>query len=381
MYMHNYYLDFLKSFKRFIAGVFPNINHYQFNYSDFTYLNYSLYQEHMKEFPICIINLNDMQVEDNSHVMRKLELTDLGFSNSNILQHICNNLTLEESVLLEFKFVVLQMQVRINFDNPGDIFNYMNIAQTFCPKNMMFYEYSYNAYINIDELTQHWGTDDELENVYYRTINDTISRYSIYNIEPILKINGITSSKNIQNKSQQDNFIELDLEVRIKVPNRIGSATINNQLINGIEIMVNMNNNTEDLPILIDLDNDIYSDVRSRAQKIYLLSKDNFIINHETDTYKLVLDNSLEDEFKDKKLGIYLNEDCTAPENKSILLELGLYQELLESNQVSQSTDGENKLIIRILRDNPQDKEFLDNFIFGSPETGSMGMYTLIIFK
>ena len=105
--IHNYYYDFLKSFKRFISDVYPNINNFQFNYSDTTYLNYALYDKNVLEFPICHINIENIQTEDNHHVIRGRKLNALNHAEGNLLQHICNNNTLEESILLDFRITIL----------------------------------------------------------------------------------------------------------------------------------------------------------------------------------------------------------------------------------------------------------------------------------
>ena len=118
--MIGFYVDFLKSFKALIARVFPNINHYQFNYGDKSYLNYKLYKNHVTEFPNCHINLTDMRITDdvNHAFFRSIS----NHFNDLTTQHICNNNTAQESVLLDFKWVNIQIDVRINVETAAEVF-------------------------------------------------------------------------------------------------------------------------------------------------------------------------------------------------------------------------------------------------------------------
>jgi len=357
--VHNYYLDFLKSFKNFISGMYPNINNYQFNYSDVTYLNKMLYKEHVQEFPICHINLNDIQVEDNSHAIRQLSLNSLGFSEFNVLQHLSNNNTIQESVLLDFKFEILNINVRINLDNSGEIFNYINTIQSLYPKNMMFYDYNYNAYINIDSHTKDWNMDDDVQNVYYKSdsSNQKIMRYALYYIEPIIKINNISSSKQIVNKGQSDNYVEIDFEVRIKVPNKIGNTLTSEQQVNGITIIIDDAKQSNDMPVLIDMDNDIYSDNRNKLQYSYILIEENFINKDEN---YLKISREIFEYIKESTIAIYMVED-TSINSKRHFLELGSYILLEQTNKI---IEYDGYITIKIT-----DKQYIENintFNFGS---------------
>jgi len=278
--------------------------------------------------------MSNIRTENNSHVIRNLGPDTSGVSGYNVLHHLCNNHTLKESLLMDFKFVFIDMTVRFNLDNSGDIFNYMNVLQSLYPNNMYFYDYKYSAYINIDEVTENWNADQELENVYYKTINDEIQKFAMYPVEPIFKITGITSSKNIELKGQPDNYVELNMEVYLKVPNRIGSSTINNQIVKGIQLIINSSDHSENLPILIDQDNDIYSSNRDKIERLYILSNDDFNINSTNEIYKLSVDPSLISVMENKRIAIYMITDTCLNDPDVLFIELGQYDNLVLTNKV-----------------------------------------------
>lgn len=296
--MHNFYLDFLKSFKKFMASTFPDIEHYQFNYSDKSFLNYKLYQEHVKEFPMCHISLTDIRVDDNRAFFRQIGQAFC----EDTLQPLCANHTKMSSVIMDFKWVILTMQVKINLNSPSDLFNYHNTALSTFPKNMMFYSYDYGSYIDVNKQVQDWDIDDETEGLYYRANDQDIKGFALYYNSPIFKINSMTKNKQIDGESNLD----LDIEVQLKVPNVIGTKTIKNQIIDGIQIIINQTGYS-DLPILIDLNNDIYSDRRKKMKRMYILEKSDFDI--ETNTLKLPI--SLLPALTNVNIGVYQVSDST----------------------------------------------------------------------
>ena len=141
--MYNYYLDYLKSFKAFIGQNFPQIKHYQFNYADKAYLNYKLYSEHVKEYPMCMVNITDITTDDNKAFFRHIG----NKYNIDTAQLLASNHTTRDSVIMDFKWVTIQTQVRINLYSVADLLDYHNQLISAFPKAFMFYSYKYNAYI------------------------------------------------------------------------------------------------------------------------------------------------------------------------------------------------------------------------------------------
>lgn len=310
--MYSYYLDFLKSFKRFVASTFPNIKHYQFNYADNAFLNYKLYQEHVKEYPMCIISLTDITTDDNKDFFRYIGMKHSG----DIAQVVASNHTKKDSVLIDFKWVTMQVQMKINLYGAADILNYHNQLISAFPKNMMFYSYKYNAYIHIDDYVQGWDVSDDTEGLHYRSDNQTVEGFALYNIEPIFRINSVTKNKVVDGETSLD----ISLEVRLKVPNLVGNISISNQIVNGIQIVINNTSDAKDLPILIDMNNDIYSDRQNKLKRSYILEekhfdKDNKLLTIRKDNYQNV---------DDRPVAIYMVDDSTSPDPRIEFFEISL---------------------------------------------------------
>lgn len=295
--MYSFYLDYLKSFKAFIASVFPAIEHYQFNYADKAYLNYKLYEEHVQEYPMCIVTLTDITTEDNKDFFRYIGMK----YSTDTLALLASNHTQQSSVIMDFKWVTIQTQIRINLASVADLLDYHNQLISAFPKSFMFYSYKYNSYIPIDDYVTGWEPTDDTEGLYYRAIDQTVQPVAVYNIEPLFRVNSITKNKIVGD----DISLDINIEVRLKVPNYIGSKSIDNRIVNGIQVVMNTDTNNTDNPILIDMDNDIYSDRKIRRG--YLLTAADFDIVNNT----AVLDTTLYD-LTDKHIGIYLVDDSTS---------------------------------------------------------------------
>ena len=305
--MVNYYVDFLKSFKAFIAKVFPNINHYQFNYSDKSYLVYKMYKKHVTEFPNCHINLMDIRITDD--VNRAFFRAIANKFNDNTTQHICNNNTLQESVLLDFKWVNLQIDVRINVETGAEIFNYNNMLLSCFPQNYMFYDYKYNAYIDLEDVSTNWKVTDDLENVVYRAVDGNVKKYALYKNEPIFKITNSSINKTVEGSVQNvGDGITISFDVQLKVPNIIGKNNGGGNTVQGIEIILNMEEYA-DMPILIDMNNNVYSDNRDKACKIISLLKSDI----DQTNGQIILNNRIRELLYDRHVAMYIVDDSTAP--------------------------------------------------------------------
>jgi len=331
--MHNYYIDFLKSFKAFIANAFPDINHYQFNYSDKSYLSYKLYKNHITEFPSCHINLSSIKInDDTNHAFFRSIYNQF---NENTIQHIANNNTKQESVLLDFKWVNLFIDVKINLDNPADIFNYNNIILSTLPQNYMFYDYTYNAYIELDSVSTNWEPTDDVENVVYRAIDGTIKKYALYSNQPIFKVLNHDKQKTVEGSvDNAGDGVNISFDIQLKVPNIIGKNSIDTNRIDGIQIIINTSDHDTNLPILIDMNNDIYSSNKNKASKIISLSKKDF----SEDKSEVLLTQGTKDLLYGKSAAIYIVDDSSKPASDVTILyfELGYFEKdsLIDKNSI-----------------------------------------------
>jgi len=299
--IYNYYVTFLKSFKRMISSAFPGINHYQFNYGSKTYLNWSLYKEHIHEFPTCIVNIQDIQVQDNRDLIR----SNGGKYSEDTLQTLCVNHDKKEAVVMDFKWVTITIQVKMNFDNIAELFDYHNAWMTHFPINFMFYSYAFQSYISVDNWTSDW-INDNTEGLILRSFEDSIQHFALYNIEPIFKVTSVTKTRNVE----EENSIDSTIEVLLKVPNVIGTQTVNDKIIDGIQIIINHvgDDNNGELPVLIDMDNNVYSDLRKKLTKLLVLDKTDF----NTDLNILQLPGDLFYLMNNKPVAIYMVDDNTS---------------------------------------------------------------------
>ena len=326
--MYSYYLDFLKSFKTFTAQAFPQIEHYQFNFADNAFLNYKLYQEHVKKYPMCHILLTDISVDDNKDFFRYIG----GAHSESTVQLLASNNTKQASVIMDFKWVTMQIQVKIVLASTSDVLNYHNQVISLFPKNMMFYAYGYTSLINVDSYIKGWEATDDTDGLVYRSTNQKVEGFSRYHIEPLIRINSITNQVDIS----QELSVDINMEVRLKVPNIIGNKTIDNRIIKGIQIIVNTAQDAKDLPILIDMDNDFYSDRRQKLKRTYQLSKSDF--NFETlGHYRLQIRVDQYDNVLNRPVAIYFVEDSTHPTTKVEFIEVPV---VLDSMIIEKDVDG-----------------------------------------
>ena len=296
--MYSYYLDFLKSLKRYIGSTFPQIEHYQFSYADYAFLNYKLYQEHVKEYPMCIISLTDIITEDNQAFKRFIGNKHSG----DTAQLLANNHTKKDSVVMDFKWVTMQIQIKINLNSMADLLDYHNVLISEFPKNFMFYSYKYQALINIDNFTKDWEVTDNTEGIVYRTTEQKIEAFSTYYIEPIFRINSIVKNKIIND----DTSLDVNMEIKLKVPNKIGNITMDDRIVNGIQIVMSgAEGDLKSLPILIDMDNDIYSDRQQKLKRSYILTKEMF----QSEYVEIPLE--IYQASENKSIGIYMVDDST----------------------------------------------------------------------
>ncbi|MFA7129329.1 MAG: hypothetical protein WC136_09185 [Sphaerochaeta sp.] len=308
MLVSTYYIDFLKSFKHFLSSHFPQIKHYQFNYADKTFLNWKLYNEDVYEFPLCIINFNDIRIDQNADFFRSVS----HMMARPIVQTLCVNHTIRDTVVMDFKWVTISMGVKINFNSSNDLLDYHNYLITTFPKNFWFYAYKYTTFLDVDQVTKDWELDHDTEGLYYKTYDKAIKKYATYKLEPMLRIQSITKNKQVE----QQNSLQIEFEGFLKIPNMISNQTQNNNIINGIQIIINSQG--ESLPILIDMNDNIISDTKQKLFANILIDQNNFENN------QLIIPSHITKALNGKKAVIYLVSDSTSSDPIIIYEELGI---------------------------------------------------------
>jgi hypothetical protein len=104
----------------------------------------------------------------------------------------------------------------------------------------MFYDYKYNAYIDLESVSKNWQVTDNLENVVYKAVDGEAKKYALYKNEPIFKITNTSTQKTVDGSvNNLGDGINISFDVQLKVPNVIGKNTSGGNKIKGIEIIIN----------------------------------------------------------------------------------------------------------------------------------------------
>jgi len=312
--IHNYYLDFLKSIKRFVHTSFPEIKKYQFNYANKTYLSQQLYKNPVVELPTCMINLSDIRTVDNSAFMRGVGQQTC----KNTLQLLANNHTRQETIVMDNKWVILSIDIKINVNSSSDVLTFMDRLLSVYPKDYMFYAYEYMAYINIDHFTKEWSASDDVEGVYLqaKSSDNSIQRYGLYYVEPIFKVVSSQKNKTIEDEA----YVQFNLEVHLPVVNAIGNNTIDDRIIEGIQVIINSD---KDMPVLLDLDNQVYMDNRNKLLNAIILDESDFKIIDEK--YYIILPKDIKEMITNKNIACNIVEDISLKSSKVNFIEFGRY--------------------------------------------------------
>jgi hypothetical protein len=387
--IHNYYVDFLKSLKKFITNLYGDINYinyngenintaggfknFEFNYASKSLLHYKLYKQINFEYPVCLINVNDIQQSDNSHASRFNGM----IHTETLAQEISFNPNTMQAIYVDFKWVTLQIGIRMNFETSADVLNYFDRLLNL-PANFMFYSYKYGSFIDCTSLLEGY-TEDEInsfENIYLKMepTSDKLKYWSFYETEPVFKINN--KQKNIINDNNEF-YINLDLEVQLKIPTQVNNIYKRNQIVKNIEIVI-ANTFNIDNPILIDT-NEVYIDNKHKLSKVFIMDKNDFDIDNNNDSildflfidqpeeillkkpksftymkfpkaYKYLLENKL--------LSIYMCSDVTASSPKLFNIKYGVFNK------------DKTNMIEAIISDKIEDTQFiiedslLDGYIY-----------------
>ncbi len=279
--VHNYYVDFLKSLKKFIINLYGDatvemiqgietvggIKHFEFNYASKSLLHYKLYKHINFEYPTCIINITDVQT-DNSHPMRY----NSGIYTPEIAQIVGTNTKTNENIIVDYRWVTINLTIKINFETGADVINYYDRLNNL-PVNFMFYSYAYSSFIDGTDLM--YGSADDYDNVFLKMEPTTgrLRYWFNYSTEPIFKI--LSKQKNIFSDTNEF-YLELNLEAQLKIPAIIASATQRNQIVKSVEIII-ANTFNIDNPILIDT-KEVYIDNKNKLNNVILLSSSEFSV-------------------------------------------------------------------------------------------------------
>lgn len=345
--IHNYYVDFLKSFKKFISNTYGDatesivdgvptvggIKHFEFNYASKSLLHYKLYKHINFEYPTCVINITDIQSMDNSFASR----FNGNVFTSEIAQTVAWNKISGEAIKVDFKWATLLMNIRINFETGADVLNYYDRLMHL-PSNFMFYSYKYGSFLDVSHLIENGvGNPDDFEELYLKMepTSSTLKYWAYYETEPLFKVNN--KQKNIVNDNNEF-YINLDMEVQLKIPSVVGNILHQKQLVKNLEIVI-ANTFNIDNPILIDT-NEIYIDNKNKLNKVFVLDINDFeqieIDGKHITRLKIPID--YKSNFENKIVSLYMCSDVTNNIPKIFNIKFGVFG-IKETNIVDISMD------------------------------------------
>ena len=217
----------------------------------------------------------------------------------------------------------IQIDVKINVETGAEVFNYNHVLISNFPQNYMFYDYKYNAYIDLEDVSKNWEVTDVLENVVYRAVDGNVKKYALYSNEPIFKIINTSINKTVEGSVQNvGDGLTISFDVQLKVPNIIGKNKDTSRALEGIEIILNTGDYT-DMPILIDMNNNVYSDNRNKASKIISLLKTEV----DQTNGQIILNDRIRELLYDRHVAMFIVDDSTAPAKDvtTLWFELGFF--------------------------------------------------------
>lgn len=307
MRIQNVYGDFLRSFKVFLDRVTRNsLNKIEWNYGSKTLeYNYMMNGHESFEYPIALIDIQDIQPVDGVGAIARNPRLNPNFSPHNV--EIAHNNDLNQTILLDKRWVNLMFTVTINTEDVASLLNYHDLIIGNLPLNFMFYDYSYYAYIEITELIRGWDYENEsIENVFLmydktyqynptvgykevneeffesgtrnriegRDLNSTLEgeRYfAMVKFQPIIKL---TSVQKQTDKEQNMHSLTCNFEARMEIPNLL----MHHQKYDfeSIELVIDtVSEHHQEYPILSDIPENFLTN--KNISRGILLSSDNFI--------------------------------------------------------------------------------------------------------
>ena len=372
--IHNWWIYYLKSLKKFINHSFDDsIRNFHYNYANKAIEFGKLYNKPTLENPSCIINLDSFTPDGNIDPIRR----NSGFFS--ILQslELAINKTNKEVIYCDFKFVNLQQTIMINFNSSTDILNYYDRLTTVYPINHDFESYQFRSLINVHSVTEGWGLDDDIHGIVWdvsalgndhhagpNTKDKLVQRWGEYYCTPRFTIQSVNPLIDKQSEKYQ---LTIGLNTFIRVPQTIFGYYNQYIGIKAIEVILDIGTgaspfkedkrpnskttkdgvedtepiyDTDDKPIMMDIDRDIYDSYRIKNS--YYLSYTNI-----STTGKLILPKALLGTIQDQAAAIYMNTDSTSVSAELYWLELGY---LYHQDQVNFGKDVlQNKIDTQVL--------------------------------
>lgn len=302
--IHNYYIDFLKNLRENISYLFNDTIHsFEFNYGSKTIHQYNLYKNLDQEYPKCIINIIDIDSIDNS-TFRNNNLTE----GTQLYSKLCENFTKEELIAVSFRWVKLNYNIVLLFENGMDVLNYNDVLIQKYPKNFTYYEKEYKSFIDISDVAN-WDPKDNTENVFLRlTHTDNINHtLCYYNLEPRYKLN--TINKMVDNNLMKFS-ITIDYEAELKIPNFI-KLLKSSGIVEDIIVQIGLEQLTFDTPNPVLTVNNTFNK-NNIINTLIIEKKDIVIVNAENTTEAPKYTIQIMDEYIElisgRSLGIWYNE-------------------------------------------------------------------------
>ncbi len=313
--MHNYYSEFLKSFKSFIANVTnDSITYYEFDYGSKTIDHYRMQENESWEYPTCIIEMQDAQLVDGVGPIARNAMMNVNPSNHNII--IAENLTRYQGILLDKRWVNITFTVTINVEDSASLLNYHDLFISQLPFNFTFYDYSYISYIDVSPFVEGWDFDNEdISNIFVRRdptgYNDKY--YAMVSNTPLLELTSVTKQND---KESATHSLTLNFETMIEIPNLLRGKGF--QEIRSINIIIDTTGNQQENPILLDIPDNILTN--KNIEKGIIISPQDFHLG-EGGTRQYLEVNTLVD-IESFKLALWVVEDSTIVTSKRILIPL-----------------------------------------------------------
>ena len=341
--VHNWMLSYFKSLKKLIADtVDDSIVNYEFNFVSKSVAVEKLYNNSVHKNPSCIINLDAMIPDTNLDPVRK----NSGLINEVMTQPIAINHTTDSIVKVDFKFVNLQQNIVLNFDEATDVFNYYDRLTSVFPLNQDFFSYKYKTLINIQ-----WEPTDETEGVvwdgalagndHYAGVNGLTKNnpqaWAIYYCEPLFTIDSMNT---MIDKTSAKYSINISLKTLLQIPQTIYINKNNELKVTAIQIVLDIGDNSSiiknqtdtnvddltekpklsltDKPICIDIERDVYDSYK--MENVFQLTPG---MNVSSKYKSIYLPKSMLSTIENKAAAIYINSDSTINDSKLIWSELG----------------------------------------------------------
>lgn len=312
--MHNYYDEFLRSFKSFIAKVTnDSITYYEFDYGSKTIDMQRMMNDESFEYPTCIIEMNDSQLVDNVGPIARNAMMNVNPSNHNMI--IAENLTKYNAILLDKRWISINMTVTINLEDSAALLNYYDLFISQLPFNFTFYDYSYYSYIDVTPLVQGWDLEnDSVENIFVRRdpTGYQDKYYAMIVTKPLIELTGITKN---QDKENQTHSLTLSFENMLEVPNIVRGKGY--QDIKSISVVIDTQNAME-FPILIDIPDNILTN--KNIEKGIIMSPQDFHVSPSDERKYLEVKTDVDIEAFE--LALWVVEDSTDVSSKRILIPL-----------------------------------------------------------